>query len=1035
LASDSGTGKRVNRSAHDSDDSAAIATGPLSYGQRSLWFLHQLAPGESAYNVTLAARLLVSGRHVGAALCVPSYAAPPLLLGDINIPAIRASLQCLVDRHSSLRTVFTARRGKAIQEIRERQEVCFVHVDTSGLSHDEVIAKLVESSHKPFDLERGPLLRGGIYARPDDAILVLTLHHIIVDFSSLLTLLEELGAFYSAQRAGCDLVLPQRSTEYVDYCRWQSEILDEESIGSVPGAVTTGFGSVPEAVATGFGSVPGAPSVPRAVATGHRPPTHGEKLWTYWQNQLRGAPQVITLPFDRPRTQVQTFRGSSTRIDIGEDLTRALRATIAAEGGSLYTLLLAAFQALLCGWASQDEVVVGSPPIGKRCAEFDGVVGFFHNPIPLRGSISGNPTFPGFHATVRQTVAEALDHREYPFSLLVERLRASRDVSYSPIFQVMFVLYEAGGPSWLESLAGGARGGAHIGALELEFLDIEEKVSMLDLTLTVFEDENSVSAVLQYNTDLFDAGTADRILEDFRSLLSAISDDPAKPVNELLSMACSRPLECGATRLAATQLAALSPLFSRVPGLPPERAPRSGVAASGQPTSDVRLKLRGTCRGGPRVPSYAAPPLAPQVSHRQNQSILPDPELPPSTTGTKQVDFSLFYRVNRDGSSPRDRYSLLIDSARDAERMGFRAVWVAEQSEPGRGVFPSPAVIAAAIAAKTDRIQIRAVTIVSPLQSPVRAAEEWAVVDNLSNGRAGICFAPDLRGSELEPDPECPGTARFQRAKPPNSQTLEALVTEQVETLRRLWRGQTVAFDGPFGKPVAVQTLPKPIQADLPIWLFAGESSPEMFRLAGEIGAGILIEPVTAGLESVADRIKLYRQVWRDHGHGPGTANLPVAQEPATPPRSGDLSVAQEPATPPQPRSGDLSVAREPAIPPQPRSGHVVLILPTSDLEGTPESRLSVVERLGSIDIDEVACLLDFETDQKSILDGLRDLEALREANSRREGNEAEVPAFWEPPGYAAPIEQIESIPAQEIRERAQTRRAMLKRNSGLRKN
>jgi hypothetical protein len=932
---------------------AAAVTGPLSYGQRSLWFLHQLAPEESAYNVTLAARLLVSGKRVGASLC-----GRPLLLGDINIPAIRASLQCLVDRHSSLRTVFTARRGKPIQEIRERQEVCFVHVDTSDLSHDELLAKLVESSHKSFDLERGPLLRAGVFTGSDQIVLMLTLHHIIVDFSSLLTLLEELGAFYSAQRAGCDLALPQRSTEYVDYCRWQSEILDEESIGSVPGAV---------------------------VATGRRPPAQGEKLWSYWQNQLRGAPQVITLPFDRPRTQVQTFKGSSTRIDLGERLTRALRATIAAEGGSLYTLLLAAFQALLCRWASQDEVVVGSPPIGKRRAEFDGVVGFFHNPIPLRGSISGNPTFPGFHATVQQTVAGALDHREYPFSLLVERLRASRDVSYSPIFQVMFVLYEAGGPSWLESLAGGARGGARIGALELEFLDIEEKVSMLDLTLTVFEDENSVSAVLQYNTDLFDAGTAGRILEDFRSLLSAICDDPAKPVNELLSMACSRPI--------ANKL---------------NRHHRSAASSSSQPTSDVRLKLRGTCRGG-----SPWPPLAPQISHRQNQS------LPPSTTSTKQVDFSVFYRGNKDGTSPRERYNLLMDSAREAERMGLRAVWVAEQVEPGRGVFPSPAVIAAALAARTDRIQIRAVTIVSPLLSPVRIAEEWAVVDNLSNGRAGICFAPDWSGSESAPDPEFPGSARFQRAKLPNSQTREALVTEQVETLRRLWRGQTVSFDGPFGKPVAVQTLPKPIQADLPVWLFATESSPEMFRLAGEIGAGILIEPIgsvltralcqisdlqfpisdlaatqalghhqpiTAGIDSLAESIKVYRRVWRDHGHGPG-------------------------------------------------SGHVALVLPTSDLEGTPESRLSVIERLGSIDVDEVACLLDFETDQKSVLDGLLDLEALREANSKGEGNEAGVPRFWEPPGYAAPIEQIDSIPAEEIRERAQTRRAMLKRNTGLRKN
>jgi len=192
----------------------------------------------------------------------------------------------------------------------------------------------------------------------------------------------------------------------------------------------------------------------------------------------------------------------------------------------------------------------------------------------------------------------------------------------------------------------------------------------------------------------------------------------------------------------------------------------------------------------------------------------------------------------------------------------------------------------------------------------------------------------------------------------------------------------------------------------LPVWLFASGSSPEMFRLAGEIGAGILIEPVTAGFESVAERIKLYRQVWRDHGHGPG------------------LSTA----------SGRL-VRTVPGAVATGGTGHAVLILPTSDLEGIPESRLSIIARLGSIDVDEVACLLDFRADQKSVLDGLRNLEALREASTGCEGKKADVPGFWEPPGDAAPIEQTDSIPAEEIRERAQTRRAMLRRNTGLRKN
>ncbi len=566
----------------------AQSTGPLSYGQRALWFLQQLDPGSGAYNIKLAARIISS----------------------VNAAALRNAFQLLVNRHPSLRTVFPSSKSGPIQQVQEHQLVNFKEVDALAMDWEELRHRLAEESHKPFDLKKGPLLRIHLFkSSPHEHVLLLTMHHIVVDFWSVAIILSELSALSDTGEE----MLPALESEYLDYANWQMEML-----------------AGPE----------------------------GDRLWNYWRKQLGGELTTLNLPVDRPRQQVQTFRGAAHAFRLDSTLTSQLKALTTSEAVDMFTLLLAAFQVLLHLYTSQTDILVGSPPVGQRRPGFEKVVGFFHNPVVLRADLSGNLSFKELLNQVSQTVQEALHHQEYPFSLLVERLQPQRDPAFSPIFQVMFVLYKEEQRA-LPFLTGEAGSRINLGGLELELLDIEEQVSMLDLTLTMIEEGESISASLQYNTDLFDDVTIKRMSEDFRRLLESLARNPQRRI----------------------------------------------------------LELSETVR-----PTRASSSLAPG-----------------------RMDFSLFYFASAAQTAAEDSYRLLIEGAKFADRHGFKAVWTPERHfHSFGGLFPNPSLTSAAIAAITERVQIRAGSVVLPLHHPVRVAEEWAVVDNLSNGRVGISFASGL---------------------------------------------------------------------------------------------------------------------------------------------------------------------------------------------------------------------------------------------------------------------------------------------------
>jgi hypothetical protein len=443
---------------------------PLSYNQQGIWFLYQLAPESMVYNVTFAARIC----------------------SDVDIPALRGAFQALVDRHASLRTTFFVHSGKPVQQVHEHVQVQFEETEARAWGSDELKARLGEEANRPFDLERGPLLRVTIFRRAaQEHILLLSVHHIVIDFWSLAVILNELGVLYPAEKAGVPAVLPALDSQYTDYVRWQNEML-----------------AGPQ----------------------------GERLWTYWRKQLAGQLPVLTLPTDRTRPSMQTYRGASYDFNLDDELSQLLRTFAKAHGVTLYMVLLAVFQVLLYYLTGQEDLLVSSPVLARSLAEFEGIVGLFTNPVILRANLSGNPTFQSFLDQVRQTVLAALEHQDYPTVLLVERLRPTRDLSRTPLCQVMFVLdkphrlAEHGAPAFVRGEAGLRMDPA---GLVLESFPMEQRAATLDLVMLIIEAERSLSVSIRYNTDLFDAVSITRIAGHFEILLRHAVAQPNSRLNAL----------------------------------------------------------------------------------------------------------------------------------------------------------------------------------------------------------------------------------------------------------------------------------------------------------------------------------------------------------------------------------------------------------------------------------------------------------------------------------------------------------------------
>lgn len=369
---------------------------------------------------------------------------------------------------------------------------------------------------------------------------------------------------------------------------------------------------------------------------------------------------------------------------------------------------------------------------------------------------------------------------------------------------------------------------------------------------------------------------------------------------------------------------------------------------------------------------------------------------PTAKARSKPVDFSLFYFAS-DSACAQDRYRLLVEGAKFADQAGFKAIWTPERHfHAFGGLYPNPALTSAVLAAITTRVKIRAGSCVLPLHHPIRAAEDWAFVDNISQGRVGVSFAAGWQPNDFV---LAPGAFAERKNE----------MLAGIDTVRRLWRGESVAFDGPLGKPVQIQTLPRPIQPELPIWLTAA-SNPETFALAGQKGCHLLTHLLGQSTEEVAEKILLYRQAWKQAGHpGQGHVTLMLhtfigsdedsVRETVRGPmkaylRSSVDLIRQAAWSFPTfvqrgAQSGKSPVEIMDAQPLSEEEMDALLehafarYYGASALFGTPRRCLSLVRKFQQAGVDEIACLIDFGIPTETVLAHLADLQALMQAAQR----------------------------------------------------
>ncbi|HEY6351462.1 MAG TPA: amino acid adenylation domain-containing protein [Candidatus Angelobacter sp.] len=431
---------------------------PLSYPQEQLWFLDRLQPNSDFYNVPLAWELK----------------------GDLDVPTLIRSLQEVMRRHEILRTCFVlGEDGEPRQKVVEdRLDLRLPLVDLRDLEGNERKTQarkiLAEEGGRPFDLGHDPLLRGVVVRMGErEHILGLTLHHIVCDDWSFGVLWQELGALYEAYGKGEQSPLKELPAQYEDYALWQREMLRGEKL---------------------------------------------EQQMQYWKRQLAGMPEVLELQTDRARPATPSFRGRIERRMLGADLVKSLNALGRRESATLFMTLLAAYQVLLMRYTGQEDFAIGTVLANRRHMETEGLIGFFMNTLVVRANLRGKIGFRELLRRVRESALGAYAHQDLPFEKLVEELAPDRDVSRTPLFQVMFTM--RGAPTY----------GLELGALEVSEIGVDLDTSKCDLVMLVEEARQGATVSLNYSTDLFEGESIRRMLEQYERLLEGIVVDAEQQI-------------------------------------------------------------------------------------------------------------------------------------------------------------------------------------------------------------------------------------------------------------------------------------------------------------------------------------------------------------------------------------------------------------------------------------------------------------------------------------------------------------------------
>ncbi|MFZ0887838.1 MAG: amino acid adenylation domain-containing protein [Candidatus Binataceae bacterium] len=475
---------------------------PLSSAQQRIWFSEKLVPGVPLYNESEAVRLL----------------------GELNVDAMEQALDAIVARHEVLRTTIQITEERPMAIVHENWPLRMKRIDLSGLApaqrEAEVERLLIDERRRSYDLEAEPGIRATLLRLGSrEHVFILMMHHIICDRWSMGVVWRELAALFEAFSCGKPLALPPLPIQHGDYAVWQQQrVAEADFAGDL----------------------------------------------AYWEDNLRGAPELLELPADRPRPRVQSYRGARRRFRLNATLAEALRNCSRRGKTSLFTVFAAALNTLLYRYTGSEDILLGIPIADRDRQELQSVIGFLIDTHVLRTELSAGMTFRELLARVQKGLLALYSHREVPFDQVVSRIRPERNPSHSPLFQVMLNWRDRDQQMSFIGLDG----------LVVESLLAENRTSKFDLTLVLTDSGDDIWLEAEYSTDLFDDERIARMFGHYQTLLEAVASDPDRRLAELplLSDAERRQLlvEWNATEVTYPRDMCIHQLFERQVGRTPE---------------------------------------------------------------------------------------------------------------------------------------------------------------------------------------------------------------------------------------------------------------------------------------------------------------------------------------------------------------------------------------------------------------------------------------------------------------------------------
>jgi natural product biosynthesis luciferase-like monooxygenase protein/amino acid adenylation domain-containing protein/non-ribosomal peptide synthase protein (TIGR01720 family) len=967
-----GIAERIRRLDQAADGGSDPAGGTTAGGQVDRPALPPVRPvgreGDLPLSVVQARTLALEAHDPGnPALVMPVAVA---LDGPLDTAILRRAWQAVADRHESLRTTFHCDEdGQWQARIAPVAVVEMTHRDVPG-GEDEAARIAREEPARPFDLSTTPVRAELLRLSPEHHILLATVHHVVSDTLSMVILVQEVAACYRAFLTGQPSGLPPLPVQYADFAAWQRTLIDSPALA-------------------------------------------GQR--DYWRQELAAPPPPLELPADRPGAGFAGVRGAHVDVELPADLSAQVVRFSRTLGVTPFVTLLSAWVSLLGRVTGADDLIVGTPVGNRERPELERLIGYVAHALPLRADLRDDPRFVQLVERLQRTLRSAFAHPDVPYEHLVP-------ATTGRLCDAVFVLHadlpqeqQVPGMTWRlwQVPDAPAMFGATLGTLALMLGDSAHSPS-------------GFSGTIGYPDDRLTAESAHRLFDQFAHLLR---DALRRPETRLSRLRLAGP---GTATAAIPSPGAAAPsvpggvpwegLLAAVRTVPDQvawshpggswtwRELTSTTAAEGDPHRVVTA-LRALVAGA-TVPlpggSWTPTAVAAHLAGLQRTLGPGDGPLlataPPETDGTaldllwalcsgrpvhlvpavvprwlapdaragRGVQLSLSYFANDEDALRGPKYQLLLDGTQLADELGFTAVWTPERHfHSFGGLYPNPTATSAGLATVTSRVSIRAGSVVLPLHDPIRVAEDWAVIDNLSGGRVGVSFASGWHPDDFVLAPEVYADRRD-------------LLGKGIDAVRRLWRGEAVTRHNGVGAEVEVRIRPRPVQPELPFWLTAAGSA-QTFRLAGELGGYLLTNLMGQSEAELGDRIAIYRRAWRDAGHdGDGHVTLmlhayladDVEQAYATARQpllryfrsSVDIArgfaAAQGLAVSPEDLTeGDMQALLEHGLTRYLREG---------GLFGTPQTCAPVLARVRDLGVDEVAALVDFGTSTEDTLASIR---------------------------------------------------------------